>query len=72
MFKRICILLGAIWRYNLQYNPQHKCSKTRGGGGVKGRLNDVKKNRRFGSGGRPEAWISFCNYNCSAFDYFSI
>ena len=36
MFKnfccRFCILLGAIWRYNLQYNPQHKCSKTRGGG----------------------------------------
>ena len=32
MFKkfccRFCILLGAIWRYN----PQHKCSKTRGRG----------------------------------------
>ena len=23
------------------------------GGGVKGRLNNVKKNRRFGTGGRP-------------------
>ena len=57
MFKKFCckfcILLGAIWRYNPQYNPQHKCSQTRGGGGVKGRLNNVKKNRQFGSGGRP-------------------
>ena len=39
MFKKFCckfsILLGAIWRYNLQYNPQHKCSKKRGGGGSK-------------------------------------
>ena len=53
MFKKscctFCILLGAIWRYNLQ----HKCSKTREGGGVKGRLNNVQKNRRFGTGGRP-------------------
>ena len=31
MFKhfccKFCILLGAIWRFNPQYNPQHKCSK---------------------------------------------
>ena len=53
MFKkfycRFCKILEAIW----QYNPQHKCSKR---GGVKGRLNNVKKNRRFGPGGRPFAW----------------
>ena len=46
MFKnfccKFCILQGAIWRHNSRYNPQHKCSKTRGGGG-KGRLNIVKK-----------------------------
>ena len=52
VFSRFCILLGAIWRYNPQYNPQHKCSKMRGGG-VKGRLNNVKKNRRFGTGEGP-------------------
>ena len=40
-FVKFCILLGAIWRHNPRYNPQHKCSKTRGG--VKGRLNNVKK-----------------------------
>ena len=47
MFKifccRFCFSLGPIWRYNPQYNPQHECSKTRGEGGVKGCLNNVKK-----------------------------
>ena len=37
MFKnfccRFCFSLGPIWRYNPQCNPQHKCSKMRGGGG---------------------------------------
>ena len=32
-----------MWQYNPQYNPQHKCSKRGGEGGVKGRLNNVKK-----------------------------
>ena len=52
MFKhfccKFCILLGAIWRYNPRYNPQHKCSKTRGGS--KAVWTMLKKNRRFGSG----------------------
>ena len=44
---RFCILLGAICRYNPQYNPQNKCSKTRGGGG-KDCLNNVKKQQTEG------------------------
>ena len=52
--RRFCIIMDAIWQYNPQYNPQHKCSKRGGGGGgIKGRFNNVKKNRRFGTQGRP-------------------